>query len=313
MLFNSRKFFPRLAQSLINGKAIISPSMGAPAYSFSSLKDKKEKIAAKRTMEMNASAFTSNATPFSSDSAGAALKKDEGLRSFIQKCYKTTGYSIFGAFSAAQLAIITGIPLASPMVCCLGGLGASLAGIYFFNKAPVYMGTENINGVNYNTIESSQSRKNAYMAVIGGVGISMAPILSFFQLVNPMAILGAGMLTVSISAGASLYAYMRPKDSLLWLRGPLVGALGVLLVSNLAAIGSAALFGPSAFSALAHRFDLYAGSALFTALIAYDTHVAIKMYDEGVPDHLQVSLDFFLNFTGLFRRLLEIIGFSSND
>jgi len=59
------------------------------------------------------------------------------------------------------------------------------------------------------------------------------------------------------------------------LRGPLFGALCTLLAVNVSAMAAGMIWGPSMFTMMAYRADLYIGTALFTALMAYDTHVAI--------------------------------------
>ena len=49
-------------------------------------------------------------------------------------------------------------------------------------------------------------------------------------MVNPSLVPSAILLTTSISAGASLYAYLKPKGSLLKWGGPLMGGLlGLIL------------------------------------------------------------------------------------
>jgi hypothetical protein len=70
-----------------------------------------------------------------------------------------------------------------------------------------------------------------------------------------------------------------------------MGGLIGLLTINIAGILSGVFYGPNAFMYTAHSFDLFIGSALFTAFIAYDTHQAILMYKMGNPDHLQVIIE----------------------
>lgn len=47
-----------------------------------------------------------------------------------------------------------------------------------------------------------------------------------------------------------------------------------LIVVQLTGVG-AAYFGYPAYAAMAHKLDVYAGIALFSAYTAYDTHKAI--------------------------------------
>lgn len=49
------------------------------------------------------------------------------------------------------------------------------------------------------------------------------------------------------------------------------------------------------------------GIAIFTAMTAYDTHVAINSHDTGRPDHLQSVLAFYLDFMNLFLSILQLL------
>lgn len=57
------------------------------------------------------------------------------------------------------------------------------------------------------------------------------------------------------------------------------------------------------FSSCLHRVDTFAGIGIFSAMIAYDTHVALKSYEEGNADHLLTSLDFALDFWNILVRV----------
>ena len=46
---------------------------------------------------------------------------------------------------------------------------------------------------------------------------------------------------------------------------------------------------------------------MFTGFMAYDTHVAIAEYKEGHPDHLKVTVDLFINFISILRRIMIIM------
>lgn len=72
--------------------------------------------------------------------------------------------------------------------------------------------------------------------------------------------------------------------------------------------------GPNLFSMMLHRADTFVGVGLFSAFVAYDTHVAIKSYQEGNADHLLTSLDFALDFWNILVRMVEILRmFTGND
>ena len=64
------------------------------------------------------------------------------------------------------------------------------------------------------------------------------------------------------------------------------------------------VMGPNMFSFMIHRADTFLGVGLFSALIAYDTHVAIKSYELGNADHLMVSIDLVLDFWNILVRMV---------
>src|SRR5204862_7335952 len=107
--------------------------------------------------------------------------------------------------------------------------------------------------------------------------------------------------------GASIYAYMKPADSLLYLKAPLMGALTGFVGMGLLSIGSMLIFGPNAFSDMWYSFDTYAGIVLFTGFTAFDTQNAIQKYKENNPDHLGCAVELYLNFVNLLIRFMEIL------
>jgi len=62
--------------------------------------------------------------------------------------------------------------------------------------------------------------------------------------------------------------------------------------------------GPNMYSFMVYRADTFLGVGLFSALIAYDTHCAIKSYELGMADHLAVSLDLVLDFWNILQRMV---------
>ncbi len=49
-----------------------------------------------------------------------------------------------------------------------------------------------------------------------------------------------------------------------------------------------------------------------TGMVAYDTQNAIRAYEDGDRDHVSHSLDFFMNFVMIFRRMLMLLGIRSD-
>lgn len=112
---------------------------------------------------------------------------------------------------------------------------------------------------------------------------------------------------MGIFGGASAVAYALPKDKMLGYGKIFGGSLLGLIAMNLIGLGSAYFMGPNAFSSLLFTIDNYAGILLFSGLIAYDTHVAIKQYEMGNADHLGVSVQLVLDFWNLLLRIMQIM------
>lgn len=130
----------------------------------------------------------------------------------------------------------------------------------------------------------------------------------YMYAINPSIITSALGLTCGIFGGASLMAYNMPKDKMLGygrvFMGSLLGLIGIQLIG----IGSTFFMGPNALSSFLFQADTYIGALLFTGLIAYDTHVAIKEYENGYADHLGMSIQMLLNFWNLLIRIMYILG-----
>lgn len=71
--------------------------------------------------------------------------------------------------------------------------------------------------------------------------------------------------------------------------------------------------GPNLFTFMCHRADCFIGVGLFTAFIAYDTHVAMLAYENGNADHLGTSISFALDFWNVLVRVAEMIGMFTRD
>lgn len=87
------------------------------------------------------------------------------------------------------------------------------------------------------------------------------------------------------------------------LGGSLLGLIGIQLVGIL----SAFIMGPNPLSLMLFRADTYLGIALFTGFIAYDTHVAMKEYENGLADHLGMSVQFLLDVWNILVRVVTIL------
>ena len=56
-----------------------------------------------------------------------------------------------------------------------------------------------------------------------------------------------------------------------------------------------------------HQFELYFGLLLFCGFVLFDTQLIVEKFNLGNDDFIWHSLDLFLDFVNIFRRLLIIL------
>lgn len=84
-----------------------------------------------------------------------------------------------------------------------------------------------------------------------------------------------------------------------------MSGLNMLLLASLVNIflGSAALF----------NVNLYLGIAVFSGFILYDTQLIVEKHNNGDHDYVWHSVDLFLDFINLFRRILILLANKENN
>lgn len=55
------------------------------------------------------------------------------------------------------------------------------------------------------------------------------------------------------------------------------------------------------------QFELYFGLVLFCGFILFDTQLIVEKFNSGNTDYIWHSIDLFLDFINIFRRLLVIL------
>merc|ERR1719231_218964 len=157
------------------------------------------------------------------------------------------------------------------------------------------------------TDESTNPTKRT--ALIGGfagmAGMTLAPAILVYSSLDPIIVPTAFALSCLTFAGATGGALMAPRGSMMKY-GPVLGG-SIFMLLGVQVVG---MFWPNP---ILHSISLYGGLLLFTAYIAYDTQVAISSYEEGERDHVTHSLNFFVNFLAIFRRMLELVGIGYRD
>jgi FtsH-binding integral membrane protein len=269
-----------------------------------------------------------------------AIRADTGLRQFITRVYNYTGASVVATIALGS-AMAQSVP-AHPGFFFLAGIVLSYGGLFgiqgskFQVVRQLYLDSSSsqtalsiednspkhsiqMRGPNHlmnsshhhhhQAVEvlsskNSVSRMVSYGAFLTGISMFTAPSL----LVYPEALVPAFLASSSVFGSAALYAYAKPVGALeAW--GPaLYSALGGLVFSGFSGLISQLIFGPNPVSECLFDINLYAGIPVFAAFIAYDTHKAVQVYQNGVPDHIGCSVELYLDFMNLFLRFMEIFG-----
>lgn len=232
-----------------------------------------------------------------------------GMKQFLTRTYNTTALSICGALGTAYLGMFMPAVMFNPLgTSLLAGLVmiGSFLGVNYIPPRVVSYNEPGIPAPIFKT-ENPPSRLALYCLGVGSLGLSASPLFLYMSAMNPSIITSSIGVTLGIFGGASAISYMLPKDQILGYGniffGSLLGLIGVQLVG----IGGTLLYGPNALSTLLFDVNTYGGLLLFSGLIAYDTHVAIKSYEMGYADHLGISTQLLLDFWNLLVRVMEMM------
>jgi modulator of FtsH protease len=133
-------------------------------------------------------------------------------------------------------------------------------------------------------------------------GVIISPLLYMISLRNPASILEAGVLTVGIFGGLTVYAFISNKD-FSFMRGMLVTGLIIVILTgllNIFIIGSSALYFAGAVATL----------LLFSGFVLYDTSNIIRRYPTN--EYVSGALALYLDAFNIFLALLRILNSSRN-
>lgn len=130
-------------------------------------------------------------------------------------------------------------------------------------------------------------------------GMGMGPLLDTVIQIDPSIIVTALVGTAVIFVSFSLSAMLAERGRWLYLGGTLMTLLSALLLLSLANL----LFG----SYLIFQAYLYLGLLLMCGFVLYDTQLIIEKRRNGDKDFVAHSVDLFIDFIGIFRRLVIIL------
>lgn len=130
-------------------------------------------------------------------------------------------------------------------------------------------------------------------------GVGLGPILEHVILVNPSIIVTALIATSAVFVCFSICAMLSERGRWLYLGGTLMSLLTTLMVLSIANI----FFGAKWI----YQTQLYLGLIAMCGFVLFDTQLIIEKRRMGSKDFVAHSLDLFIDFIGIFRRLLIIL------
>lgn len=239
------------------------------------------------------------------------INKNEGLKLYMGDIYKKSGFAFAGSLGVSLISV--------PLVESLGLISYSpilwIANIptsfYFIYKmSKLNTETKEVSGHLYET-ENSEKTKYFNMFTISN-GITLSPLVAITMASNPTVIPVALACTVGVFSASSLYALKRTDLSLCNYEAPLMGCVGGLIVSGLAQI----LMHFMGLNSFAHSIDTVTtlfSTAVFSGLVAVNTQLAIKSYEEKNLDSVGMALQLLLDATNLFINLVKLLSKFKND
>jgi FtsH-binding integral membrane protein len=253
---------------------------------FSSNENKKQKSALMPDKH-ESNPFTVDSPQKFIKNSGENLIKDSGLRAYCGEVYgDVVKYLGVTACTGAitSIGVFTFLPSIS---MTMPGFGVFAMGTWLFCAGGSIYQAYQISR-SHKTLEE---RKGHAYKMHAFMGVTIAPSLFLFQQFIPHALIA----TAALTAGPIVVALKTPSEAFLPYGTALYSCLG-----GLVGVGFLSLFFPSL-----HSIDMYGGIILFTLYNAYDTHVMITDYKNGIRDAVSHATNYSLNIINLFIRLLE--------
>jgi len=208
-------------------------------------------------------------------------KLDKELKSHLKKVYGCLAISLMVAAFGAYVHVFTDI-LRGNIFCTFGSIIALL--------------------LLYATPDNGQNEHLRLGYLFGFsflTGLSTGPLMDYVLSVDPTIISTAFFGTCIVFGCFTAAAIYAPDRKYLYLGGTLLSLLSTMFwmaLINLF-VGSRFLF----------QLNLYAGLAIMCGFILYDTQLIMEKRRRGDQDYIWHSVDLFIDFMAVFRRLAIIL------
>jgi len=208
-------------------------------------------------------------------------KLDKGLQNHLKKVYSCLAISLAVAAFGAYIHVFTEI-LKSNILVTFGAIIALLL---------LYATPDN--GRN------EQLRLGYLFGFSFLSGLSTGPLMDYVIRVDPAIVSTAFFGTCIVFVCFTTAAIYAPDRKYLYLGGTLASLLSTMFWMGLINlfVGSRFLF----------QLNLYAGLAVMCGFILYDTQLVMEKHRRGDNDYIWHSVDLFIDFLDVFRRLAIIL------
>lgn len=209
-------------------------------------------------------------------------KFEAPVRAHLKNVYATLTMSVLAASAGAYIHLFTALLQGGGIMFALLAAGLAL-GLFM-------------------TPDNGKNRGMRMGMLLGFAfltGLGMGPLLSMAIRMNPTIVPSAMMLTSAIFACFTGAALVAPDGKYLYLGGTLLSGLSTLLF-----LGFINIFFQSQLLFQAH---LYIGLAIFCGFIMFDTQMIIRKARNGDRDFIAHSLDLFIDFVQIFRKVLILL------
>jgi FtsH-binding integral membrane protein len=209
-------------------------------------------------------------------------KIEAPVRTHLKSVYACLAMTILSAATGAYTHLFTNLLRGGGFLLSLLGLGCGL-GLFM-------------------TPDNGKNRLTRFGLLLGFgffSGLGTGPLLDMAIRINPGLIPNAFLLSGMIFACFSGAALFAPDGSYLYLGGTLLSGLSTLFW-----LGFLNLFFQSQ---LIFQVYLWGGILLFCGFIMWDTQMIIEKRRRGDKDFIAHSLDLFIDFMQIFRKVLILL------
>ncbi|XP_060599498.1 bax inhibitor 1-like [Ruditapes philippinarum] len=203
------------------------------------------------------------------------------VQKHLKKVYGTLSISMFAAAAGAYVHLFTGL-MSAGLLTALGSIGLM-----------IWLAATS------HTKENEQKRLGIFIGFTFLSGVSLGPLLDMVIRIDPSIITTALLGTCLIFISFSLAALYNTNRTYLYLGGMLLSALSWMCMLSLMNIFFQ--------SKMIYDLNLYGGLVIFCGFVLYDTQLIIEKARRGDDDYIWQSVDLFIDFIQIFRRLLIIL------